>query len=82
MSIENHSPSEWFSIYCTQVTKQVFQTYRRTKWNIEDSELYLIIYIDITLPGDKVRCIPAKRFAHNEVMGSLLQASLCNVVIY
>ena len=31
---------------------------------------------------DKVRCIPAKRYAHNEVMGSLLQASLYNVIIY
>ena len=31
---------------------------------------------------DKVRCIPAKRYAHNEVMGTLLQAPFYNVFIY
>ena len=35
------------------------------------------------LPGDKVGCIPAKRFAHNEVViGSLSQSTLFNVFIY
>ena len=46
-------------------------------WKMNDH-----FYIDPPLPSDKVRCIPAKRYAHNEVMGTLLQAPFCNVFIY
>ena len=46
-------------------------------WKMNDH-----FYIDPPLPGDKVRCIPAKRFAHNEVMSSPLQAPFYNVIIY